>query len=142
MLGLFTRPSKLTSNKFIGTVQEIFKNLPKPVKWLSFYLNDLPLLMDFCEEVRDAYLEHHLNKLKLPAASFGECARFCGSKVISQIEIDHIIIFELAQAGIFGAVESHISRGNLPVVADLVFCEYLCGRPVMACVAHPSKSSG
>ena len=35
--------AKLTSNKFIGSVQEIFKNLPKPVKWLSFYLNDLPL---------------------------------------------------------------------------------------------------
>ena len=25
--------AKLTSNKFIGSVQEIFKNLPKPLKW-------------------------------------------------------------------------------------------------------------
>jgi len=30
---------------------------------------------------------------------------------------------ELAQAGIFRAVEKHISRGNLPVVADFIFCE-------------------
>ena len=42
---------KLTSNKFIGSVQEIFKNLPQPLKWLSFYLNDLPLLIDFCGSV-------------------------------------------------------------------------------------------
>ncbi len=53
---------KLTSNKFIGSVQEIFKNLPKPVKWLSFYLNDLPLLMDFCEDVQDISIKHNLNK--------------------------------------------------------------------------------
>ena len=119
--------SKALFHKFMEQVEHIFKNLPKPLEWRSFYNNDLPLLIDFCEEVRDAYLEHHLNKLKLPAASFGECARFCGSKVISQIEIDHIIIFELAQAGIFGAVEKHISRGNLPVVADLVLGEYLTG---------------
>ena len=43
------------------------KHLPKSLEWRSFYNNDLPLLIDFCEEVRDAYLEHHLNKLKLPA---------------------------------------------------------------------------
>jgi len=54
--------AKLTSNKFIGSVQEIFKNLSKPLKWLSFYLNDLPLLMDFCEEVQEVSIQHHLNK--------------------------------------------------------------------------------
>ncbi len=53
---------KLTSNKFIGSVQEIFKNLPKPVKWLSFYLNDLPLLVDICKEVQDISIQHNLNK--------------------------------------------------------------------------------
>jgi len=51
--------AKLTSNKFIGSVQEIFKNLPKPVKWISFYLNDLPLLMDFCKEVQDISIKHN-----------------------------------------------------------------------------------
>ena len=54
--------AKLTSNKFIGSVQEIFKNLPKPVKWLSFYLNDLPLLMDFCEEVQEVSIQHQLSE--------------------------------------------------------------------------------
>ena len=54
--------SKLTSNKFIGSVKEIFQNLPKPLKWLSFYLNDLPLLIDFCEEVQEVSIQHHLNK--------------------------------------------------------------------------------
>ena len=48
-------------------------------------------------------------------------------KTISQSDIDHIVIAELAQAGIFGAVESHISRGDLPVIADFIFCEYLTG---------------
>jgi len=48
-----------TSNKFIGRVQKTFKNLPKPLEWPSFYLNDLPLLMDFCEEVREMSIKHH-----------------------------------------------------------------------------------
>jgi len=54
--------AKLTSNKFIGSVKEIFKNLSKPLKWLSFYLNDLPLLMDFCEEVQEVSIQHRLNR--------------------------------------------------------------------------------
>jgi len=73
--------AKLTSNKFIGSVQEIFKNLPKPVKWLSFYLNDLPLLMDFCKDIQDISIRHNLNKsqtralAKLKEASDGEFQR-------------------------------------------------------------------
>ena len=73
--------AKLTSNKFIGSVQEIFKDLPKPMKWLSFYLNDLPLLMDFCEDVQDISIKHNLNKsqtralAKLKEASDGEFQR-------------------------------------------------------------------
>ena len=43
-----------TSNKFIGSVEKIFQNLSSPLKWLSFYLNNLPLVIDFYEEVRDA----------------------------------------------------------------------------------------
>ena len=54
--------ARLLFNKFIEQVEKIFKNLPKPLEWLSFYLNDLPLLVDFCEEVQDASVEHHLNK--------------------------------------------------------------------------------
>ncbi len=47
------------------------------------------------------------------------------SKTISQPQINHIIILKLAQAGVLGSVEKHISGGDLPVVADLVFCEDL-----------------
>ena len=73
--------AKLTSNKFIGSVQEIFENLPKPLKWLSFYLNDLPLLMDFCKDVQDISIKHNLNKsqtralAKLKKTSDGEFQR-------------------------------------------------------------------
>jgi hypothetical protein len=44
--------ARLTSHKFMGSVEKIFKNLPKPLEWRSFYNQDLPLLMDFCEEVQ------------------------------------------------------------------------------------------
>jgi hypothetical protein len=43
-------------------VEHIFKNLPKPLEWRSFYNNDLPLLMDFCEKVREISIRQHLNK--------------------------------------------------------------------------------
>ena len=45
---------KCTSNKFIGRVEKIFKNLSKFLEWRSFYSNDLPILMDFYEEVQEA----------------------------------------------------------------------------------------
>ena len=45
------------------------------------------------------------------------------------LSIDHIIMTELAQAGIFGAAEEPISGGNRPVVADFVFCEDLEANP-------------
>jgi len=73
--------TRRTSNKFIGRIQKTFKNLPKPMEWLSFYLNDLPLLIDFCEEVQDISIEHNLNRSqtraleKLRAASEEEFQR-------------------------------------------------------------------
>ena len=48
-------------------------------------------------------------------------------KTVPQSEINYLIFTILAQAGIFRAVEKHISGGNLPVVADFVFCEDLRG---------------
>ena len=45
--------SKGLSRKFAGQVEKIFKNLPKPLEWRSFYRHDLPLLMDICKEVQD-----------------------------------------------------------------------------------------
>ena len=54
--------SKTLSNRFIGQVEEIFQNLPKPIEWLSFLNNDLPLLMDICEEVRTVSIQQGLNR--------------------------------------------------------------------------------
>jgi hypothetical protein len=51
--------ARLTSNKFIGSVQEIFKNLPKPLEWRSFFNNGLPLLIDFCKEVQEVSIQYH-----------------------------------------------------------------------------------
>jgi len=56
-----------TSNKFIRRVEKIFNNLSNPMDWLSFFKNDLPLLMDFCQEVRDLSDQHHLNKSQIRA---------------------------------------------------------------------------
>ena len=42
-----------TSHKFVRRVENIFENLPKPMEWLSFFNHDLPLLIDFCEEVQE-----------------------------------------------------------------------------------------
>jgi len=47
-----------TAHKFMRRVDQIFKNLPKPVEWLSFLNNDLPLLIDFCEEVQEASIQN------------------------------------------------------------------------------------
>ncbi len=57
-----TEDIKHTSNKFIGRVEKIFKNLPKSLEWLSFLNNDLPILMDICEEVREVSNQNHLNR--------------------------------------------------------------------------------
>jgi len=51
--------ARLTSHKFMGSVEKIFKNLPKSLEWRSFYNNDLPLLMDFCKEVQEVSIQHH-----------------------------------------------------------------------------------
>ena len=47
-----------TSHKFVRRVENIFENLPKPLEWLSFFNHDLPLLMDFCEEVQEVSIHH------------------------------------------------------------------------------------
>ena len=54
-----TEEAKELSHKFMGQVEQIFKKLPKPLEWRSFYNNDLPLTIDFCEDVREASAEHH-----------------------------------------------------------------------------------
>jgi ParB/RepB/Spo0J family partition protein len=50
--------SRHTSHKFVRRVENIFANLPKPLEWLSFFNHDVPLLIDFCEEVQEVSIQH------------------------------------------------------------------------------------
>jgi len=78
------KETKKTSNKYVRRVGNIFNNLPKPSEWLSFFDHDFPLLMDFCEEVRDVSIQHRLNRsqtrslAKLKAASGEEFQEIAG----------------------------------------------------------------
>ena len=59
--------SKALFHKFVEQVEGIFKNLPKPLEWRSFYIHDLPLLLSTCKEVRDTSIQHNLNKSQIKA---------------------------------------------------------------------------
>jgi len=48
--------------KFAQQVERIFKNLPKPLEWRSFFRDDLPILMDICEEVQKVSIQKGLNR--------------------------------------------------------------------------------
>ena len=54
--------ARLTSHKFVGSVEKIFKNLPKPMEWQSFYVHDLPILMDISEEVQEVSIQYQLSQ--------------------------------------------------------------------------------
>ncbi len=54
-------------HKFMNPVQKIFKNLPKRLEWKSFYINDLPLILEICEDIRQISLENQLNKSQVRA---------------------------------------------------------------------------
>jgi len=54
-----SREAKLLFYKFVEQVEKIFNNLPKPLEWLSFYLHDLPLLMDICKEVQEVSIKNN-----------------------------------------------------------------------------------
>ena len=56
------------SHKFMGQVENIFKKLPKSLKWRSFYENDLQILMDTSEEVLTAAIDHNLNRSQVGKA--------------------------------------------------------------------------
>jgi len=62
-----TNDIKRTSGKFAGRVAKIFKRLPKPLEWQSFYRHDLPILIDFCEEVRKVSIQNDLNRSQIRA---------------------------------------------------------------------------
>jgi hypothetical protein len=48
--------------KFAQQVEKIFKNLPKPLEWRSFYRHDLPILMDISKEVQKISIQNGLNR--------------------------------------------------------------------------------
>ncbi len=53
--------------KLTPKIEEIFRNLPKKLKWQSFYRNDLPLLLGICEKVQKDAIELRLNKSQIIA---------------------------------------------------------------------------
>jgi len=77
--------SSVLSHKFMGQVENIFKNLPKSLKWRSFYENDLQILMDTSDEVMTAAIDHNLNRSQVKAleglkrASHDEFKRITGT---------------------------------------------------------------
>ena len=46
-------------------LKKIFKNLPKPLEWLSFLHHDIPILLDICEEVRKEAIRRGLNRSQI-----------------------------------------------------------------------------
>ena len=52
-------------HKYVESVESIFKNLPKPLKWHSFLVHDLILLTDIPSIVQTASVKHSLNKAKI-----------------------------------------------------------------------------
>ncbi len=59
--------SKTLSHTYMGQVEKIFANLPKPLKWRSFYLNDLPILMEISKSVKKTAIENGLNRAQTKA---------------------------------------------------------------------------
>ncbi len=57
-----SKKANLLFNKFVKQVDDIFKKLPKPLEWQSFYIHDLPILMDICEEVQKVSIQRGLNR--------------------------------------------------------------------------------
>nr|MBC8394456.1 hypothetical protein [Deltaproteobacteria bacterium] len=59
---MVSKEAGLLFNKFVKQVDDIFKKLPMSLKWQSFYIHDIPLLMDICEEVRKVSIQKGLNR--------------------------------------------------------------------------------
>jgi hypothetical protein len=53
-----SKKAELLFNKFVKQVDKIFKNLPKSLEWQSFYIHDLPLLLDISKEVQEVSIQH------------------------------------------------------------------------------------
>lgn len=62
---IVSEEAEVLLNKFIQQVESIFENLPKPLKWQSFMMNDLILLTDISSKVQKASVKYDLNKAKI-----------------------------------------------------------------------------
>ena len=77
--------AELLYNTFVIQVEENFRNLPKSLEWQSFYVHDIPLALDICEEVREEAIRRGLNRSqtralqKLNEASSEEYQRVTGN---------------------------------------------------------------
>ena len=64
---MVSKEAEMLFNKFVKQVESIFKNLPKPLKWQSFLMHDLILLIDIPLKVQTASAKHGLNKAQTKA---------------------------------------------------------------------------
>ena len=60
-------PSKQLFHSSVEQLEEIFKSLPKPLEWRSFYNHHLPILLDINEEVRKVSNQNRLTRAQIRA---------------------------------------------------------------------------
>ena len=90
--------SKVLFHKFVEHLGKVFKNLPKPLEWRSFYNNDLPLLMDIYEEVRKISIQKALNRSQTRAP---ETLKEASSEEFQRVTfILEMVIFTMSALGI------------------------------------------
>ena len=137
-----SKKSELLLNKFVQQVSIIFKNLPKPLEWRSFFNHDLPLLIDFCEEVRDVSIRQRLNRSqtraleKLRSASIKEFQRVTAhaqrfgnsetghlSRDSSQIDIRDLSAGEIEGIADKAARKEHMKERNRACVGPSLSLE-------------------
>ena len=64
---VMTKEVELLFNKFVKQEERKFRNLSKSLEWRLFFVHDLPLQMDICEEVREEAIRRGLNRSQIRA---------------------------------------------------------------------------
>ena len=100
-------PTPLTSHKFVGSVETIFKNLPKPLEWRCFSNSDLPLLMDFCEEVQEVSIQLSLTQLGLDP----EC-KWTQGALAQRLGVTRAKVAQIVNNTNFGEINTLLSQGR------------------------------
>ena len=96
-----------TAHKFMRPVDHIFNNLPKPLEWLSFLNNDLPLLIDFCEEVQEVSTQLSLTQLGLdPECKWTEAA------LAQRLGVTRGKVAQIVNNTNFGEINTLLSQGR------------------------------